>query len=642
MCGIAGTVDLHPGIGSAEELVARMTDLLAHRGPDDAGLFVDPPVVLGNRRLSILDLSSAGHQPMGSEDGHVWVTYNGEIYNYKELAQDLRARGHRFHSSGDTEVLLRAYLEWGPDCLARLNGMFAFAVWDRRRGELFCTRDRFGVKPFYYTVAGGRFRLASEIKALLLDPEVPRRPNDPRVFDFLARGLADHTGETMFEGIYQLPPGSCMWVSPTEGVGRPMEWYRLQQANLNGRPASEAVRELLTDAVSLRLRSDVPVGTMLSGGLDSSSVTALASRLREADGVRPPESFTSGCRDPRIDEGRYVQSVLELTGSCNHKLLPDDRGLLGELDDVLWHMDEPFHTAGIYAHWKLTELARGRDITVILDGEGGDEAFLGYHFLLYPAVFFTLCRQGHLPGVVRELLWRRRRNAVSLRRSASEALRVALPKRLRARRRPSWINPELPIPPRPLPARTLHDYQLHGLTVSPLPMHNHQGDRNSMRFSLEARNPFLDYRIVELGLALRPQDLLHQGLSKWVVREAMRDLLPPMVVDRPDKQGFTTDEADWMRQGGLGSEMESVFRSKRLAARPYFDPNALLAMLTAHRGGQDFGFSLWRAFMVERWLRLFIDPTVVQPVGTPAPAVRALDHVTRPEEERPPSSVGAL
>ncbi len=242
-----------------------MTDVLAHRGPDDAGLFVDPPVVLGNRRLSILDLSSAGHQPMASEDGRVWITYNGEIYNYKELAQELRARGHRFRSSGDTEVLLRAYVEWGPDCLARLNGIFAFAVWDRRRQELFSARDRFGVKPLYYTVACGRFRFASEIKALLIDPEVPRRPNDPRVIDFLARGLADHTEETMFDGIHQVPPGSYMRVSPTEGVGRPERWYRLRPADLDGQPTDEAVRELLTDAVSLRLRSDVPVGTFLSG-----------------------------------------------------------------------------------------------------------------------------------------------------------------------------------------------------------------------------------------------------------------------------------------------------------------------------------------------------------------------------------------
>ena len=609
-----------------------MTDVLAHRGPDDAGLFVDPPVVLGNRRLSILDLSSAGHQPMASEDGRFWITYNGEIYNYKELAQELRALRHRFRSSGDTEVLLRAFVEWGPDCLARLNGMFAFAVWDRRRQELFLARDRFGVKPLYYTVAGGRFRFASEIKALLIDPEVPRRPNDPRVIDFLARGLADHTEETMFDGIDQLPPGAYMRVSPTEGIGRPERWYRLRPADLDGQPTDEAVRELLTDAVSLRLRSDVPVGTFLSGGLDSSSVTALASRLRRGDGVDPPHSFTSRCRDPRIDEGRYAKSVIELTGSRNYESLPDEGDLLNELDVVLWHMDEPFHAASVYGHWKLMELARRVGTTVFLDGQGGDEAFAGYHFLLYPSVYFTLCRRGRVLEASRELAWRRRTNGVSLRRSASEILRVALPHRVRARRHPSWINPEVTIPPRTLPPRTLRGHQLFGLTASPLPMYLHHEDRNSMSFSLEGRNPFLDYRIVELGLALDPRDLVQRGLSKWVVREAMRGILPPEIVDRPDKQGFATDEADWLSRGELGSEIESVFGSERFATRPYVRPEAALAMLAAHRDGEDSAFTLWRAFIVERWLSLFVDPPVLQPVVRQPPAILAWDQVSRPHE----------
>jgi len=194
MCGIAGTVDLRRGLGSAERLVAEMTEVQAHRGPDGAGLMVDSDAVLGHRRLAILDLTDAGRQPMASPDGSLWITYNGEVYNYLELADDLRARGHRFRSACDTEVLLHAYAEWGEASLERLNGMFAFAIWDRRRGRLFCARDRFGVKPLYYTVAEGRFRFASEIKALLLDPAVPRRPNEPRVLAFLVHGLADQIG----------------------------------------------------------------------------------------------------------------------------------------------------------------------------------------------------------------------------------------------------------------------------------------------------------------------------------------------------------------------------------------------------------------------------------------------------------------
>ena len=513
--------------------------------------------------------------------------------------------------------------------------MFAFAVWDRRRQELFCARDRFGVKPFYYTIAGGRFRFASEIKALLLDVEVSRRPNHARVFDFLARGLADHTDETMFDGIHQLEPGCFTWISPSRGVDRPIRWYRPQPANLDGRPASDVVRDLLTDAVSLRLRSDVPVGVLLSGGLDSSSVTVLASRQRQAESLNAPESFTARCRDPRLDEGPYARSVLDITGSANHELLPLESGLLKELDTVLWNMDEPFHAPSIYGHWKLMELARNHSITVLLDGQGGDEALLGYHFLAYPSVYFTLCRQGHLREAAQELAWRRRRNGVSLRRSASEALRLALPRRVRARRRPAWISPEFTIPARPLPRRTLRGHQLFGLTVAPLPMYLHHEDRNSMGFSLEARNPFLDYRIVECGLALDSRDLLHRGLSKWVLREAMRGILPSAIVDRPDKQGFSTDEADWVRQGELGLEIEAVFRSKTFAARPYFRPDTLLAMLAAHRGGQECASELWRAFIVERWFRLFVDPPVFRPPVARLPEVRARDAVTRPDEDRP-------
>src|SRR4051812_3499611 len=277
MCGIAGTLDLERGLAGARELVVEMTDVLAHRGPDDEGVLEDGPVVLGHRRLSIIDLSPAGHQPMSTHGGRLWITYNGEVYNYLEVAEELRSLGHTFGSASDTEVLLHAYDEWGADCLSRLNGMFSFAIWDRERQSLFCVRDRFGVKPFYFTVVGGRFRFASEIKALLLDPAVPRVPNDARVWDFLARGFADHTDETMFEGIMQLRPGHHMTVSPETGIGEQERWYRLTPDRTADADPFATVREKLADSVALRLRSDVPVGTCLSGGIDSSTVVTLSS-----------------------------------------------------------------------------------------------------------------------------------------------------------------------------------------------------------------------------------------------------------------------------------------------------------------------------------------------------------------------------
>lgn len=321
MCGIAGIVDLVPGLPVGESLVEAMTEALSHRGPDDAGILVDPPVLLGHRRLSILDLSDAGHQPMASDDLEVWITYNGEVYNYVELGRELRARGHRFRSSSDTEVLLRAYEEWGVHAFPRLNGDFALAIWDRRRRLLVCARDRLGVKPFYYSIAGGRFRFGSEIKALVMDAAVPRRPNEPRILDFLAHGLADHTNETMFEGIWQLPPGTLLTVSPDAGVSAPLRWYTFVPAPVEGDPV-ETVRELVIDAVRLRLRSDVPVGTALSGGMDSSSVLSVAARLRRQEGREVPEAFSARCADPRLDEGRYARTVVRATGARHRQVLP--------------------------------------------------------------------------------------------------------------------------------------------------------------------------------------------------------------------------------------------------------------------------------------------------------------------------------
>jgi asparagine synthase (glutamine-hydrolysing) len=316
--------------------------------------------------------------------------------------------------------------------------------------------------------------------------------------------------------------------------------------------------------------------------------------------------------------------VLDVTGSRNHESLPDERGFLEELDLVLWHMDEPFHTASLHGHWKLMELTRNAGNTVLLDGQGGDEAFLGYHFLLYPwCTSASFGRDGCLRqsrrlrgdgGGIRfrsvALLrrfcgfqWRTGFDLAEATVDRSGAADAASTPAAEDATRPSGLWPQHLAPP----------------------MHNHEEDRNSMAFSLEARNPFLDYRIVEVGLALDSHDLLRQGLSKWVLREAMGDLLPPTIVDRADKQGFAADESDWLRRGELGAEIEAAFQSKTSAERPYFRPDPLLAMSAAHRGGQQHEFVLWRAFAVERWLRLFIDPADLQPPANPSPVLRARD-----------------
>jgi len=609
-----------------------MTDLLAHRGPDDAGLLVDPPAVLGHRRLAILDLSSLGRQPMPGPDESVWITYNGEIYNYVELGHELQLRGHRFRSRCDTEVLLAAYAEWGEGCLERLNGMFAFAIWDRRRQRLFCARDRFGVKPFYYTVAQERFRFASEIKALVVDPDVPRRANRDRVVDFLAHGLADHTSETMFEGVFQLPPGSFLHVDAGRGtVGPVCRWYEPSPADPQSVPPAALVRERLRDAVSLRLRSDVRVGTCLSGGLDSSSILALASGLRAQEGFPAPDSFSARSNDVRVDEGPFVAIAAAAARSRNFSVVPDSGDVLEYLDSVIWHMDEPFHGGSVLGQWKVMELARHEGTVVLLDGQGGDEVFAGYHYM-YPALFYSLVGGGHVQAAAVEALARRRVHGVSLRRSATDVLKLLLPASVRGRDAPSWLRDDVATRGAPLAGRSIHAHQLHALAVTPLPAYLHHEDRNSMSFAIEARVPYLDYRVVEAALGLDADAWLQRGMTKWPLREAMRGIVPAAILDRPDKQGFTVDQAQWFR-GSLGDELAESVRSTGSGLESLVDPGRVLAGIAAHAGGADIAPELWRLLTLERWFRLFIDScTLVAPQaapGAPRSARRAQDHVVR-------------
>jgi asparagine synthase (glutamine-hydrolysing) len=640
VCGIAGVLDLRAGLPSSEALVARMTDVLAHRGPDDAGLLVDPPALLGHRRLAILDLSPSGRQPMAGADESLWITYNGEIYNYVELGHELQLRGHRFRSRCDTEVLLAAYAEWGAGCLERLNGMFAFAIWDRRRRRLFCARDRFGVKPFYYAVAQERFRFASEIKALVIDPEVPRRPNRDRVVDFLAHGLADHTPETMFEGIFQLPPGPFLLVEPDRGtVGPVRRWYEPDPDDADGVPPEALVRARLVDAVSLRLRSDVRVGTCLSGGLDSSSILAIAAGLREQESLPAPDSFSARSHDPRVDEGSFVAVAAAAARSRNFSVVPDSGDVLDYLDSVIWHMDEPFHSGSVLGQWKVMELARHEGTIVLLDGQGGDEVFAGYHYM-YPALFYSLVGRGHVPTAVGEALARRRVHGVSLRRSAEDVLKLLLPTSLRARSTPSWLLDDITISDSVLAGRTIRAHQLHALQVSPLPAYLHHEDRNSMSFAIEARVPYLDYRVVEGALGMDARALLHRGMTKWPLREAMRGIVPAEILQRSDKQGFTVDEAQWFR-GSLGDELAAAVRSAGSGLESLVDSGRVLAGLAAHLAGADIAPELWRLLTLERWYRLFIDSReLVAPrvaPGAPRTAHRAADCVVRLSREGQPS-----
>ena len=599
MCGIAGQFALN-GEDADATLVGAMAERLAHRGPDGEGTFFSGPIGLAHRRLAIIDLSGGGRQPMGSEDGMLQIVFNGEIYNYREIREELFAAGHRFASATDTEVILHAYEEWGRDCLARFNGMWAFALWDGRRRELFCARDRLGVKPFYYTVTDGSFLFASEIKALRVHPGVGRRPNDRMLSTFLAWGVADHTKETMYDGVFQLPPAHTVVVS-AEGVGEPERYWDFAMSGAPGgaddEAAARSVRALLTDAVRLRLQSDVPVGTCLSGGIDSSTVTALINVLLQAES---PESvgerqktFSVSFDDPRFDESRYIDTVVAATDVASCRTTPGTDGLWEDIERLLYMQDEPFASLSIYAQYCVMRLASS-EVKVVLDGQGADEQLGGY--IAYQAPYIRgLLRRGNVLAALRE-------GVGSARHHRSFFSWAAAQSRVRSERR-GLLRGDAPEVLRY--AGSFEEVLKREVTASNLPLLLHWEDRNSMAFSVEARVPFLDYRLVEHLAALPLDQKIRGGVTKYVLRQAIRGLVPDAVRCRMDKMGFVTPEEVWMKSE-LAPRVLDLFLAPGFRERPYWDAERVLENYRAFLEGKSpYSTEFWRIACAEMWLRQF-------------------------------------
>ncbi|MDD4137697.1 MAG: asparagine synthase (glutamine-hydrolyzing), partial [Methanoregula sp.] len=384
MCGIAGQFCLD-GKAPDTQLLAAMSERLTHRGPDGEGTKICGSTGLVHRRLAIIDLSDEGLQPMTNEDGTLWLIFNGEIYNYVELREDLIQSGHRFHSRSDTEVILHAYEEWGTACLARFNGMWAFALWDGKEQKLFCARDRLGIKPFYYTQACGSFLFASEIKALLAHPDTGKRPDDSALGTYLAWGVLDHSGRTMFDGISQLEPAHAMVVTAA-GPEQPFRYWDVKvnpaiRSDVKDEEAASRLLAILRDATRIHLRSDVAVGTCLSGGIDSSTLTVLINDLIRDEapasvGARQ-KTFSAVFTDTRFDESRYIDEIVAATGVDAHRVEPTPEQLWDDIDRLVYIQDEPFGSLSIYAQYCVMRLAQ-KNVKVVLDGQGADELLAGY------------------------------------------------------------------------------------------------------------------------------------------------------------------------------------------------------------------------------------------------------------------------
>jgi len=570
---------------------------------------------------------------MASDDSRLWITYNGEIYNYVELRDELRTQGHSFASQSDTEVILAAYRQWGKACLARFNGMFAFVLVDRAMRTLFAARDRFGVKPLYYWMSPqGLVAFGSEIKQFTVLPGWQPRLNGQRAYDFLNWGLLDHTDETLFDGVFQLRGGEAMDLeiggnssgAVVPGGRLPVNrWYELPQHRFKGTlaEAGQEFKRLLTDSVRLRLRADVPVGSCLSGGLDSSSIVCVMNGLlREKDAHTMQRTFSACSTVKQFDEREFIHEVIRQTAADAHYVYPGLDDLFGTLDRITWHQDEPFGSTSIFAQWLVFRLARENGVKVMLDGQGADEQLAGYHNYFAPR-FGSLLRGMRWLTLWQEIRATNNLHGYTLLWGLKQSLNNVLPEALRQPLRrlagkPGDVAPWLDmhrlgaVPRDPfLEAETAKAVSVRAMSHSQirataLPMLLHWEDRDSMAHSIEARVPFLDYRLVEFVLGLPDDYKIAGGVTKRVLREGMLGVLPEKVRTRRDKLGFVTPEEVWLREEGAALFRRALRKGVETSGG-ILKPDVIVLLENMVAGRLPFNFLIWRLISFGAWMRVF-------------------------------------
>lgn len=615
MCGICGLVATDGRPASPERVRGMMNDL-RHRGPDDDGCETLGPVGLGFVRLSILDLSDAGHQPMWSADRRSVVVYNGEVYNYIELRKELASLGHVFRTGTDTEVVLAAWTEWGRDALERFNGMWAFAIYDLHSRKVTLARDRYGIKPLYYSHDSSGFLFASEIPALLnarLQRPVADRVS---VFEYLAYNRTDQTERTFFEGIQRLQHGHILEIDlsgESPRVGQPEQWYNLRRRVDDASPLTEPGEflDLFASAIQLRLRSDVPVGVCLSGGLDSSSIASLLiQRFNKSD----LQSFTASYPPGAYGDEREFTSELESQIYQMHHTFPDADSLRNDLDGFVLSQGEPVPSTSPYAQYCVMRLAKG-NVVVTLDGQGADELLAGYHYF-FGFLFKELTLDLRPARLVSEIVayLRTHRSAFGLKAYGYLMLPAGLRRKASVASR-SYIHPSLAGEGAAHPgiADTLYGSKSVGSALLDHFEHKLEHllkweDRNSMWHSLEARVPFLDHRLVERILASPGDRIVRGGSTKVLLREGMKGILPEKIRIRQDKMGFGTPQDEWFRSPPWIEHVSTVIGEGGLEDRGIIRTSTAQRMHQRHlSGATNSAKELWKLIHLDAWYRRFID-----------------------------------
>jgi asparagine synthase (glutamine-hydrolysing) len=625
MCGIAGIVGPEASLSASErrEALTRMCQVIEHRGPDDQGIHIDRGLALGMRRLSIIDLVT-GHQPISNEDKSIWIVFNGEIYNFKELRDDLIARGHTFQTNSDTETIVHLYEEEGEQCVAKLRGMFAFAIWDGRERKLFLARDRVGVKPLHYCIVGDSLIFGSEIKSILQYPRLEREVNLEALSNFLTFGYVPDP-HTAFSGIEKLPPGHILIFK--DGRKSVRRYWDFDYRDRSGEPARddqyyiERLRELLMESVRLRLVSDVPLGAFLSGGIDSSTVVAMMARLMD----RPVKTFSIGFAESSFDELHYARIAARHLGTDHHEFIvtPDVCSLI---EEIVWHHDEPFADISSIPTYMVSKMAR-EHVTVALSGDGGDELFAGYDryvidrsrekFELVPRFIRRNLMLPVARALPRAAFGKRFIRNVALEPDARyvdslsyfneqnkrELLSSDFIRHIDAHDSSAEFRRLFEAPASR--ERIDHLMYLDSKTYLPGDVMT-KVDRMSMANSLEAREPLLDHKLIEFAQTIPAAAKLRGSVTKNILKLAVRGLIPDEIINRR-KQGFDVPINHWFRHQ-LRELVSDTLTEPRTTNRGYFNQKAVVALIDEHnRGRRDNARHLWGLLTLELWHRAFID-----------------------------------
>jgi asparagine synthase (glutamine-hydrolysing) len=565
MCGISGVINKDFSSVNSDE-IQKINDLISHRGPDDEGFYFEKKFAFGHRRLSIIDLSSDGHQPMHYLEKYV-ITYNGEIYNYLEIKEALLKEGYIFRSNTDTEVILASYDKWGERCVSKFNGMWAFAIYDKKREIIFCSRDRFGIKPFYYTEVDGKFIFGSEIKQLL-EFYVEKFVNKKILMDYLVIGYENHTNETFFENIFKLEQSHNLIYCLEANTFKLKKYYEIKpkKVNLDEKASINKYRLKLTDSIKLRLRSDVKVGTCLSGGLDSSSIAAIASRIYKSQSSDKFVAIHAKSSEKISDESIFAQ---EVSSACNldlNLIEPTKDEFINSIDDVIYTQEEPFGGPSIFMQYFVMKKAKEIGCTVLLDGQGGDETLVGYE-RYYPAYLMSLSFFDFIKG-----FFDASKNSKLTKKQLLAYFFYFTKYKIRIKRlrnKNKFIKKEYldlasfdVLEKNSKSYLNLFELQHEEIFHTQMPHLLRYEDRNSMRHSIETRLPFVDFRVVETALSIDNKYKIKDGWTKYLLRKTVDKILPSSIVWRKNKFGFEAPASSWIES--VESEIIKSIRSSKI------------------------------------------------------------------------------